>query len=142
MRILDFVWWLLGAEISKAATNLTTLISDLGAYYTSQAKFADDLKTMTNVQLDPGTGLTSEIKAAGAKCIKVTLNNADAATKKPAVLKVENGSENTKPICAKVLANQGVDNLIKGKFKYTDNTGAEKDSDVGEVAISGIGVTF
>lgn len=34
------------AEASKAATNLTALISDLGAYYTSQAKFADDLKTM------------------------------------------------------------------------------------------------
>ena len=97
---------------------------------------------MSNVQLDPGTGLTSEIKAAGSKCIKVTLTAADAATKKPAVLKVENGSENTKPICAKVLANQGVKNLIEGSFKYTDNTGAEQESAPGEVAISGIGVTF
>ena len=93
------------AEISKAATNLTTLISDLGAYYTSQAKFATDLKTMTNVQLHPGTSLTSENKAAGSKCIKVTLTPANATTKKPAILKVKNGSESTKPICTKVLAN-------------------------------------
>ena len=97
---------------------------------------------MTNVQLDPGTSLTSEIKAAGAKCIKVTLTPANATTKKPAILKVENGSEATKPICTKVLANQGVKNLIEGSFKYTDNTGAEQTSGAGEVAISGIGVTF
>ena len=130
------------AEISKAATNLTTLISDLGAYYTSQARFAADLKTMTNVQLDPGTGLVSEIKAAGKKCIKVTLTAADAATKKPAFLKVENGTDSGESICAKVLANQGVKNLVEGVFKYTDNTGAEQSSGAGEVAISGIGVTF
>lgn len=96
----------------------------------------------TNVQLDPGTSLTSEIKAAGVKCIKVTLTPANATTKKPAVLKVENGTNATdKPICAKVLANQGVKNLIEGSFKYTDNTGAEQTSDAGD-AISGIGVTF
>ena len=38
------------AEVAKTATNLTTLIGDIGAYYASQGEFADNLGVMTNVQ--------------------------------------------------------------------------------------------
>ena len=39
------------AEVSKAATNISTAIADITAYYTSQGEFAADIQTMTNVNL-------------------------------------------------------------------------------------------
>ncbi len=59
------------AEVSKAATNLTTFISDVGAYYTSQATFGK-LKDMSNVVVDSPTDLT--IGANGAVSGKATGN--------------------------------------------------------------------
>ena len=38
------------AEIVKVATNIQTLVQDVGGYYISQAKFASDISQMTNVQ--------------------------------------------------------------------------------------------
>ncbi|WP_195836338.1 prepilin-type cleavage/methylation domain-containing protein, partial [Campylobacter portucalensis] len=128
------------AEISKAATNISTLISDLGAYYTSQGKYATDLKEMTNVQLDPGTGTTSQLKAAGKKCLKVTLTDGDAATNRPAYLTVAAGDDSSQSICTKILANKGVDGYINSSFNYTDNTGTSQTQ--AGVAISGISVNF
>nr|WP_314562787.1 prepilin-type N-terminal cleavage/methylation domain-containing protein [uncultured Campylobacter sp.] len=130
------------AEIAKAATNLTTLISDLGAYYTSQAKF-NDLQTMTNVQFAPGVTATSgELLTAGKKCIKVTLDPNIGADGKPANLKVEGGADATESVCVKVLANKGINLLKTGTFKYTKNDGTEGTSAAGEIAISGISVAF
>lgn len=37
------------AEVSKAATNIQTMVTDLGAYYTSQGNFSTDVSAMTNV---------------------------------------------------------------------------------------------
>jgi prokaryotic N-methylation motif domain protein len=152
------------AEVSKAATNLTTFISDLGAYYTSQSKFAADFKGMSNVQFlaaKAGTvgangkltgNPSGEISAAGKKCIKLTLTDYDAATNKPAFLKVEEGADKTAAVCEKVLANSSVKKLIKGKFNYSKlETAATSTKDAvykdatsgeGEVAISGVGVVF
>ena len=134
------------AEITKAATNLSTLLSDVGAYYTSQGKFADNLSGMTNVSLD-GTGTTGQLLAAGKKCIKVTLNNFDPTTKKPAYIKVENGDDvpaasAATNICSKIVANTGVDKLLKNKFKFTNASGNETDSGEGEYPVSGLSVAF
>ncbi|WP_459900848.1 type II secretion system protein [Campylobacter concisus] len=38
------------AEIAKTATNIQTLIADLGSYYTSQGEFASDASKMSNVK--------------------------------------------------------------------------------------------
>lgn len=38
------------AEIAKTATNIQTLVSDLGSYYTSQGKFSTNIADMTNVK--------------------------------------------------------------------------------------------
>ena len=153
------------AEVSKAATNLTTFISDLGAYYTSQSKFAADFKGMSNVQflaakagtVDKTTNKlagnpSGEISAAGKKCIKLTLTDYNANTNKPAFLKVEEGTDKTAAVCEKVLANSSVKKLIDGKFNYSkltakatstkDATYADETSGKGEVAISGVGVVF
>lgn len=39
------------AQISAAASNITTAASDIASYYFSQGKFATDLQSMTNVTL-------------------------------------------------------------------------------------------
>ena len=128
------------AEVAKAATNLTTFISDLGAYYTSQGEFATDFKTMSNVQVDPGTGHTGELKSANKKCVKVTLTEGNPDTNLPAYLAVENGTDAGEKMCKKVLANQGIKDMIASKFKYTDNVGASQEQ--AGVAISGVSVNF
>ena len=55
------------AEISKTATNIQTLVSDLGSYYTSQGEFADASK-MSNVK--------SPIEIKNNKCLEVGTGNA------------------------------------------------------------------
>ena len=121
------------AEIAKAATNLTTLISDLGAYYTSQGQFDTKL-----------SGTADDIVAAGKKCIRVTLvPTVDATTGKPAHLRIQQGSDNSAPVCQKVIASKSIDTLLKSKFSFSHKqTGAATDSGAGEVAISGINVKF
>jgi prokaryotic N-methylation motif domain protein len=133
------------AEIAKAATNLTTLISDLGAYYTSQGQFDTKLSGMTNVQLAAGgIGTADDIVAAGKRCIRVTLvPTVDATTGKPAHLRIQQGNDNSAPVCQKVIASKIVDTLLKSKFSFSHKqTGVATDSGVGEVAISGINVKF
>ena len=62
------------AEVSKAVTNLTTVISDLGAYYTSQGKFADSFETMTNVKLTNATGFSgANLQVTGENCLQLDL---------------------------------------------------------------------
>ena len=137
------------AEITKAATNLSTLLSDVGAYYTSQGKFADNLSGMTNVSLD-GTGTTGQLLAAGKKCLKVTLTNYNATTNKPANVKVEQGDDKTESICTAIYKNSGVDKLLTNKFKWSGlaanaqagTAPSEQTSDAGEYPVSGLSVAF
>ena len=58
------------AEISKTASNIQTLISDLGSYYTSQGEFASDPKKMSNVK--------TPVKAKDNDCLKVDLGIGNA----------------------------------------------------------------
>ncbi|MGP1533540.1 MAG: type II secretion system protein [Campylobacter sp.] len=135
------------AEIAKAGTNLTTLISDLGAYYTSQGDFTSTLSGMTNVQFGTASGKKGTLLAAGKECIEVELFDAvtTVGSQRPAYLKVtpKNASE---PICAKVLASKGVDTIIKSKFGYntvnSNGVASPQTSGEGEVAISGVSVKF
>lgn len=55
------------AEISKTASNIQTLISDLGSYYTSQGEFASDPKKMSNVK--------NPVNAKNDKCLEVGTGN-------------------------------------------------------------------
>lgn len=137
------------AEIAKAGTNLTTLVSDLGSYYTSQGKFATTLAQMTNIQFSAkGAALEDQILAAGKKCIKVELKEAvtTVGSQKPAFLKVSEGDDKTEKICEKVLQSKAVDTMLKAKFGYatTDAAGVSTDVDSGkgEIAISGVSVKF
>lgn len=130
------------AELNKAAMNISTLISDITSYYTSQAGFATSLKSMTNVQieLDATNQLAGEILAAGKRCLKVELKPADNSTKKPAVLQISKGSNQADTLCGKIYENKGIADQLVSKFKYLDNAGVEQDSAEGEIAISGLGI--
>jgi prokaryotic N-methylation motif domain protein len=135
------------AEIAKVGTNITTLMSDIGAYYTSQAELADTLNKMSNVQVAGGnTGLTGNIMTAGKACIKVTVTDADAATKKPAFMKVEKGDGSTEKICGKVYDLASIKALLKGTFQWqvpqADGSYDTQTSGEGEIAVSGSGVKF
>ncbi|MBE9863747.1 type II secretion system protein [Campylobacter concisus] len=133
------------AEVAKAATNLSTLLSDVGAYYTSQGKFAT-LSEMTNVPLTSA----NELLAAGKKCLKVTLTNYNATTNKPANVKVEQGDDKTESICTAIYKNSGVDKLLTNKFKWSGlaanaqagTAPSEQTSDAGEYPVSGLSVAF
>ena len=133
------------AEIAKASTNLSTLLSDVGAYYTSQGKFAT-LSEMTNVPLTSA----NELLAAGKKCLKVTLTNYNATTNKPANVKVEKGDDKAESICTAIYKNSGVDKLLTNKFKWSGlaanaqagTAPSEQTSDAGEYPVSGLSVAF
>ena len=56
------------AEIAKTATNIQTLIADLGSYYTSQGEFASDVSKMSNVK--------SPIEIKSKNCLTVGTGNA------------------------------------------------------------------
>jgi len=136
------------AEIAKAATNISTLLSDIGAYYTSQGKFADDISKMTNVPLEvDGTNkLLGQMTVAGKKCIKFTLaepvTTAGDTKGKPAVIKVENGTDSAAGLCPKVLGSSAVEKIKTSKFKFVNASGAEKESAEGEYPVSGLSVAF
>ncbi|MBR8461316.1 prepilin-type N-terminal cleavage/methylation domain-containing protein [Campylobacter sp. faydin G-105] len=131
------------AEVAKAATNLTTLIGDVGVYYTSQGQLGK-LEQMTNVQLvdSSSDGKSGVIASAGKKCIKIELKDFDVSTNKPAFLKVSGGDNSGDTICVKVLSTSSVDRIIKSKFQYTNASGSSGESGEGEIAIGGISVKF
>ncbi|STA69865.1 N-terminal methylation domain-containing protein [Campylobacter ureolyticus] len=135
------------AEIVKVGTNMTTIISDLGSYYTSQGKLSTDIKEMTNVQLAGVDGLKGDLMTAGKACIHFEATDYDPDTKKPATLKVTKGDGEDEKICKKVYDLASIDAILKGTFtypKYDATTQKYEDtpSGEGEVAISGIGVKF
>ena len=68
------------AEVSKAASDLATVVSDMGAYYTSHGKF-DNLSDMTNVTTfdhkDKGANNndTANFEAGDEDCVLFTFNS-------------------------------------------------------------------
>lgn len=56
------------AEVSKAATNIQTLITDLGSYYTSQGEFAGTASSATASM----TNVPNPIKVKSQTCLEVT----------------------------------------------------------------------
>ena len=136
------------AEIAKAATNISTLLSDIGAYYTSQGKFADDISKMTNVPLEvDGTNkLLGQMTVASKKCIKFTLaepvTTAGETKGKPAVIKIADGDNASDGLCPKVLGSSAVVKMKASKFKFVNAAGNEKESDAGEYPVSGLSVAF
>ena len=131
------------AEISKALNNVNTLVSDVGAYYTSQGDFAKNLADMTNVQLVSATGLTSAINAGGQPCIQVTLTKGADATptkgKVPDTIIVADGTNKASSICKKIQADPGFKKLVGATASYVDSVTSKSESVKG-IIVSGISV--
>ncbi len=79
------------AEVAKITTEVATLISDLGAYYTSQGSFkSKDISNITNVNLpidaSSGSGSAASLAnntvlsiqdSSGSSCFTVTFDDVD-----------------------------------------------------------------
>ena len=70
------------AEVAKAATNLTTAISDITAYYTAKGQFSTGAQSnfdkITNALTKNG-----ELHMKGTKCASITLPTTPAANTQP-----------------------------------------------------------
>ena len=107
------------AKISKLASNLATLISDAGSYYTSQGKVNWQAATwadVSNVELQTGAAVMT---TAGATDIQTKVYvNADKATNCFTIittndgnLTIADGAEIADPVCAGAKEVSG--NIIK-----------------------------
>ena len=93
------------AEIANTATNIQTLVSDLGSYYTSQGSFNTDVSKMSNV--------ASPVKAKTNDCLTIgTPDNAKGEIS--ATIDATNG------LCKDVWALPGLKN-IKTIIESNDN---------------------
>ena len=61
------------AEISKAATNVSTAVTDMTSYYTAQGVLPSDITKVTNVPLDD----KGQMKVKKIACIQFEMKNAD-----------------------------------------------------------------
>jgi len=88
------------AEVSKAATNIQTVVSDLGSYYTSQGNFSTTYSDMSNV--------ANPVKAKSATCftVKYASNNIDNANGT-----IEVAKDNTTGLCKQVWEMPGLKQL-------------------------------
>ena len=73
------------AEVAKMSTNVATVISDIGSYYTSQGTLGANWSDMTNVALEASSGTKSTVTSGAAKlfsgtteCVAITMNGAVA----------------------------------------------------------------
>ncbi|WP_333720336.1 type II secretion system protein [Campylobacter sp. VBCF_03 NA9] len=117
------------AEVAKAATNISTILSDIGAYYTSQAEFAASIPAMTNVAVvgegtlkadaNDATKVSGSVNlaSAGKECLTLTLVAAveTSSKKTPAYMKVE-ATDDTSSICKKVQGDSAVQKYVDSKF--------------------------
>ena len=66
------------AEISKAATNVSTLVNEINGYYQAQAQLPANIEKITNISVD-GSGTSVSLKVKNKGCITFAVSNATAA---------------------------------------------------------------
>ena len=94
------------AEISKLATNLMTVESDISSYYTATGKF-DNFSAMTNVPLEPNGANSAYLM--GANIHKCFIINLDA--KKKTII-IEKGPDAENNICRGAYELPGVPKML------------------------------
>ena len=107
------------AEVAKAATNIQTLISDLGAYYTSQGKFATKTSSTStsSVDIPAMTNVSNPVKAKTDNCLDV--KEPATATDLAGAIEVVVG---TTVLCSKVWELPGLKSFKDGLTKNDDKT--------------------
>ncbi|QKF64049.1 type II secretion system protein [Campylobacter corcagiensis] len=116
------------AEVSKAATNVSTIISDISSYYTSQGTFAKDLDKMTNVALTEATGdlskgeaATGNMRVSGEDCFTVTVTprpttNIKVGDLNTDIITIAAAKKVTKNGCKAAQANPQIVKMVSAKF--------------------------
>ena len=95
------------AEISRLATNLSTVKYDLDAYYISQGKFASDFSVMTNVPLEPNGANSAYLKSLkGDKCFLISVDG------KKKTITIAKGPDAENNICRGAYELPGVPKML------------------------------
>ena len=110
------------AEVAKAATNLTTAVSDITAYYTAKGKFSDgesgDFTKMTNALTKTG-----ELQMKGKKCASITLPTANTNIQASDQVKITLKFESTDQACLTLKSLSGIKQMCgKGTDENIDNS--------------------
>ena len=140
------------AEISKAATNLSTVVSDLTAYYTSKTNFGASLADMTNVALNLGTDKKTgalQLKSKDCITIKAVDSVADTVasgkvTKKgtPAYVNLVKAS-GADPLCDQLAAVPSVAKMLSAEPVYgQDAAGKDLKLPAGSYPVGGSNVVY
>lgn len=104
-------------DFEQSVLNLKTLVYDIAAFYTSQAKFADEISYMTNVKVDEISNSQAFLKVKGKKCIKIS-------TKDSGILEVSKGDDKDDEICNDFYKLDETKELIK-EYDLTKKIGYE-----------------
>ena len=80
------------AEIAKTATNIQTLVADLGSYYTSQGEFTTKTIDGKPLDLSAMTNISNPVKAKTDNCLEVKAPAPATATDLAGAIEVEVGT--------------------------------------------------
>ncbi|MDL0090061.1 type II secretion system protein [Campylobacter gastrosuis] len=118
------------AELAKAATNLTTAISDITAYYTSQGELSNQIGDMTNVILDNKDSQKGTLKAKNKECIILKIGNGGntADQTSTSTLTVVKGGGSSDKICSDLYKLPAIAKIL--------------DTDSGAIDLAGKGVKW
>ena len=123
------------AEVAKAATNLTTAVSDITAYYTAKGSFAssvqNDFTKITNALTKDG-----RLTIKGSKtCVTVALPNTTAQQASGAVNLTLTFDKAADPVCKQLAKLPGIKTMCK-----VDTTNANTEvSNTCDIQIGGSG---
>ena len=140
------------AEISKAATNLSTAVSDITAYYTSKTQFASKISDMTNVSLVAGTGREANLQLKSKNCISITAvdsvaDTVDAATGRvtkkgtPAYVRVQK-STGGDPLCDQLSSTPSVAKMLNAEPVYANDGTNDLKLPKGSYPVGGSNVVY
>ena len=115
------------AEVAKAATNLTTAVSDITAYYTAKGKFSSNMSQKFN-EITNALTKDGKLNVKGSTtCVEVklptTANNQIASTKVELKLKFLN----TDAVCKQLMTLPGIKAMC-GKSGSNDSISANNSS--------------
>jgi len=140
------------AEISKAATNLSTAVSDITAYYTSKTQFASKISDMTNVSLVAGTGREANLQLKSKNCINITAvdsvaDTVDVATGRvtkkgtPAYVRVQK-STGGDPLCDQLSSTPSVAKMLNAEPVYANDGTNDLKLPKGSYPVGGSNVVY
>ena len=121
------------AEVAKAATNLTTAVSDITAYYTAKGKFSSNMSQKFNEITNALTKDGKLMVKGKTECVAVelpTTNNAQATTDKVEITLKFNGSGANDAVCKTLKTLPGIKSMC-GKSGANESISSECKIQVG-----------